>query len=51
VPVEVHYPPVAERVSHYRVGRDTLRIIAYGALACSEPGLRAGGLVRVERFG
>ena len=27
VPVEVHYPPVAERVSHYRVGRDTYRII------------------------
>jgi glycosyltransferase involved in cell wall biosynthesis len=27
VPVEVHYPPVGERVSHYRVGRDTLRII------------------------
>jgi len=27
VPVEVYYPPVAERVSHYRPGRDTLRII------------------------
>jgi len=27
VPVEVHYPPVGERVSHYRAGRDTLRII------------------------
>jgi glycosyltransferase involved in cell wall biosynthesis len=27
VPVEVHYPPVAERVSHFRPGRDTLRII------------------------
>lgn len=27
VPVEVHYPPVEERVSHYRVGRDTLRIV------------------------
>ena len=27
VPVEVHYPPVAERVSHYRVGRDTYRIV------------------------
>ena len=28
VPVAVHYPPVSERVSHYRAGRDTLRIIA-----------------------
>jgi len=27
VPVAVHYPPVAERVSHYRPARDTLRII------------------------
>ncbi len=27
VPVEVHYPPVSERVSHFRAGRDTLRII------------------------
>ena len=27
VPVEVHYPPVGERVSHYRAGRDTVRII------------------------
>jgi glycosyltransferase involved in cell wall biosynthesis len=27
VPVEVHYPPVGERVSHFRVGRDTMRII------------------------
>jgi glycosyltransferase involved in cell wall biosynthesis len=27
VPIDVHYPPVAERVSHYRPGRDTLRII------------------------
>jgi len=27
VPVDVHYPPVAERVSHFRPGRDTLRII------------------------
>jgi len=27
VPVEVHYPPVAERVSHYRAGRDTYRIV------------------------
>jgi glycosyltransferase involved in cell wall biosynthesis len=27
VPVAVHYPPVAERVSHYRPGRDTIRII------------------------
>ena len=28
VPVDVHYPPVAERVSHYRPWRDTLRVIA-----------------------
>jgi glycosyltransferase involved in cell wall biosynthesis len=28
VPVAVHYPPVAERVSHFRKGRDTLRIVA-----------------------
>jgi glycosyltransferase involved in cell wall biosynthesis len=28
VPVRVYYPPVAERVSHFRAGRDTLRIIA-----------------------
>ena len=27
VPVEVYYPPVAERVSHFRPARDTLRII------------------------
>jgi glycosyltransferase involved in cell wall biosynthesis len=27
VPVRVHYPPVAERVSHYRPWVDTLRII------------------------
>jgi len=27
VPVDVHYPPVAERVSHFRPGVDTLRII------------------------
>jgi glycosyltransferase involved in cell wall biosynthesis len=27
VPVEVFYPPVEERVSHYRPWRDTLRII------------------------
>jgi glycosyltransferase involved in cell wall biosynthesis len=28
VPVRVHYPPVAERVSHFRPWQDTLRIIA-----------------------
>ena len=28
VPVRVHYPPIAERVSHYRPWVDTLRIIA-----------------------
>jgi hypothetical protein len=27
VPVQVYYPPVAERVSHYRPWVDTLRII------------------------
>ena len=27
VPVDVYYPPVAERVSHFKPGRDTLRII------------------------
>ena len=27
VPVEVHYPPVAERVSHYRPLVDTVRIV------------------------
>ena len=27
VPVDVYYPPIAERVSHFRPGRDTLRII------------------------
>jgi glycosyltransferase involved in cell wall biosynthesis len=27
VPVRVHYPPVAERVSHFRPWRDTLRIV------------------------
>lgn len=27
VPVEVYYPPIAERVSHYRPWQDTLRII------------------------
>jgi glycosyltransferase involved in cell wall biosynthesis len=28
VPVDVYYPPIAERVSHYRPWRDTLRIIS-----------------------
>jgi glycosyltransferase involved in cell wall biosynthesis len=27
VPVDVHYPPIAERVSHYRPGPDTARIV------------------------
>ena len=27
VPVRVHYPPIAERVSHFRPWQDTLRII------------------------
>jgi glycosyltransferase involved in cell wall biosynthesis len=27
VPIAVYYPPIAERVSHYRPARDTLRIV------------------------
>ncbi len=27
VPVQVHYPPVAERITHYRPFVDTVRII------------------------
>jgi glycosyltransferase involved in cell wall biosynthesis len=38
VPVEVYYPPVAERVSHFRPGRDTLRIIATVLRVLFQPG-------------
>lgn len=38
VPVEVHYPPVADRVSHYRTGRDTLRIIETVVRVIARPG-------------
>jgi hypothetical protein len=27
IPVQVHYPPIAERVTHFRTWVDTLRII------------------------
>jgi glycosyltransferase involved in cell wall biosynthesis len=38
VPVDVHYPPVAERVSHYRAGRDTVRIIQTVLRVLARPG-------------
>ena len=38
VPVAVHYPPVAERVSHYRPGRDTVRIIETVLRVLARPG-------------
>jgi glycosyltransferase involved in cell wall biosynthesis len=38
VPVAVHYPPVAERVSHYRPGADTLRIIGTVLRVLVRPG-------------
>ena len=38
VPVEVHYLPIAERVSHYRTGRDTLRIIGTVVRLLAHPG-------------
>jgi glycosyltransferase involved in cell wall biosynthesis len=40
VPVDVHYPPVAERVSHFRPGMDTIRIIvsALRVLAAHDTG-------------
>jgi len=43
VPVDVHYPPVAQRVSHYRPWRDTLRVIgvAVKVLAGPAPGSAA----------
>ena len=38
VPVAVHYPPIAERVSHYRPGRDTVRIIETVLRVLARPG-------------
>jgi len=38
VPVEVHYPPVAERVSHFRPGVDTIRIIGSVLRVLARPG-------------
>jgi len=38
VPVDVHYPPVAERVSHFRPGVDTIRIIASVLRVLARPG-------------
>jgi glycosyltransferase involved in cell wall biosynthesis len=38
VPVDVYYPPVAERVSHFKPGRDTLRIIETVVRVIARPG-------------
>ena len=38
VPVDVFYPPIAERVSHFRPGRDTLRIIETVVRLLARPG-------------
>jgi hypothetical protein len=38
VPVRVHYPPVAERVSHFRPWADTLRIIGIVLRLLAVPG-------------
>ncbi|HJQ85197.1 MAG TPA: glycosyltransferase family 2 protein [Candidatus Binatia bacterium] len=38
VPVDVHYPPVAERVSHFRPARDTIRIIETVLRVLARPG-------------
>lgn len=43
VPVEVYYPPVAERVSHYRPWADTLRIIRSVVRVIVAGDARAGG--------
>src|SRR5437764_11358976 len=40
VPVDVHYPPVAERVSHYRPWRDTLRVIGVALKVLAVPAAR-----------
>jgi len=40
VPVDVHYPPVAERVSHYRPWRDTLRVIGVALKVLAGPAPR-----------
>jgi glycosyltransferase involved in cell wall biosynthesis len=50
VPVAVHYPPQGERVSHYRPGRDTLRIIATVLRVLVRSGPR-GSLSGPRRFG
>src|SRR5207244_12457571 len=38
VPVDVYYPPVAERVSHFKPGRDPLRIIGTAVRVVVLPG-------------
>jgi len=38
VPVDVYYPPVAERVSHFRPGVDTIRIITSVLRVLARPG-------------
>src|SRR2546430_1208585 len=43
VPVDVHYPPVAERVSHYRPWRDTLRVIGVVLKVLAGPAPRSAG--------
>ena len=45
VPVEVYYPPVAERVSHYRPWADTLRIIRSVVRVIVARDSGAGGLL------
>jgi glycosyltransferase involved in cell wall biosynthesis len=37
VPVHVHYPPIAERVSHYRPWPDTLRIVRSVVRVLADP--------------
>jgi len=41
VPVDVHYPPIAERVSHYRPWRDTLRVIGVVLKVLAAPAPRS----------
>ena len=43
VPVDVHYPPIAERVSHYRPWRDTLRVIGVVLKVLAGPAPRSAG--------
>jgi len=49
VPVDVHYPPVAERVSHFRPAVDTMRIIVSALRVVARPA--AGYLYKRSRFG